>query len=318
MILADAYKILGLTINCSRDDVNKAFRTLAAKSHPDVNKDPDAEALYKKMSQAYEVIKKSLEHPPAFDFVNKKSRKRKTKKNWSVNFSKSTSNEVKFDVELSISFRESVLGCVKKISIDKKIHCLKCDGVGGIVKKEAGICNICNGSGSINIFNCNAVEFACNTCRGTGKKIIKCSYCDFSGTRKVKSELDIAIPAGIINEQIVRLANAGDFISRGGVNHYKDLFVKVNVESEKNITLKGNDVVSSIDISLLDALRGTVVQVNTIYGDMSLKIRENTRHRDEVKLSGYGLKKKGDHIFIINVIYPDNVIDLVSFLEKED
>ena len=113
------------------------------------------------------------------------------------------------------------------------------------------------------------------------------------------------------------MKNAGNVTLDDFGMYQGDVLLNLIVDTDPDMKILGKNVISSIDISLYEALKGTKKKVNTIKGEMTLMIRPGTKHKDQIKLSGYGVEGKGDHLFTINVNCPNNTDKLIEFLEKE-
>jgi molecular chaperone DnaJ len=334
MNVSEAFRKLELDQNAnpSEDDIKKQFRKLAALYHPDKNKDPGAEQKSKEISEAYNTIKNAKDSQGNYvsassvgdvhfqgmdDFFE----------NFVVNFNGPFRRAQDFrrsqPVELNvvISFAESVLGCTKKIDIEKDARCEICYGKGFKLKDN---CKVCNGKGFIiqeEQFDKQKlkVKTQCNSCSGHGKHKENCSDCASSGVKKSKLSLDVKLPGGIVTGNKIRLAGQGNYIKLNGTDFYEDAFLTISVIKEHNMTLLGLDVISNIEITFLDALKGAIKDVKTVNGDARLTIPGKSRDKDRISISGAGANGKGNHIFILDIKYPnDNTIDkMIEIMEKE-
>ena len=310
----EAYKILGLEYGASKEEVKKKFKELSKEKHPDKN--PKYAEEFKKISSAYTFLKNPPPEPSmnpfegfnpfsgfGFDFSN------------FTNPFKSRANRQHYVenicVDTKISFKESVTGCKKKISFDRQQFCQICRGNGLVASDEN--CSKCNGSGvTINdsVIGTRRVSMRtpCIQCNGTGKNNTDCSECSGDGFKIVNSTIDVRIPGGVIDQQIMRLHRMGNLGS--------DAYLKICVKKDKNMIIKGQDVISNVRISLLDAIKGSQKDVKTVFGNKKININPKTKHKDEIRLRGLGVENRGDHIFIIDIEYPKNIDDLVDILEK--
>jgi len=309
----EAYNILGLDSSATEEDVNKAFRKLAAQYHPDRNKDENAEAEFKKINEAAQILKKPEEEfNPFFNVPS-----------WanSVNFhvNRRRRNSPPPTVYVNFSFEESVLGCKKEIEFTRDARCNACQGRGDILTNDK--CPACNGKGNTSQHqNTNSGHFkfimTCPQCSGSGKKADPCSTCSGTGATPETVKHKINIPGGIHNQETIRLPQAGHYNS----GFVSDAFIIANVEPDKDMSLSpnGRDVLSNIELSLLEALKGTKKKVRTVKGELTLNIRPGTKNENIIKASGYGSRGLGDHLFTIKVNYPEDIDKLVDFLENEE
>jgi len=319
MNLHEAYDTLGLEESASSEDVNKAFRKLAAQYHPDLNKDneKESEAKFKKINEAAQTIKNpppSIPNMPSGwhgdmpDWVNIPMGFR--------NFRRQPKPPPRAD--LKISFKESVLGCSKDINFTRHNKCSSCNGMGSIL--EVGKCDKCNGRGvnqSVHQSANSRFQFVtqCDKCNGSGRKSHSCTACSGGGIPEQVTHR-VTVPGGLHNGDHVRLANAGNFEG----NFISDVIISVSVDSDSDMVLNesGRDVLSTIDLSLLEALKGVKRKVRTVKGDLTLNIRAGIKNGNTIKASGYGSRGLGDHLFTININYPSDTTSLVELLENQE
>ena len=130
------------------------------------------------------------------------------------------------------------------------------------------------------------------------------------------SEFSINIPGGVTNGATMRLKGFGNAENYNGRLFSGDIILIINVEYDKDMRIQDTNVISTIDVSLLEALQGIEKKVRTVLGDAILSINKNTKHKDMVVLEKYGVEKRGNHIFIINVLYPLNTDKLIDALKE--
>lgn len=311
----EAYQALGLNINATQDEVKKAFKKLAAKYHPDVNKDENAVENFKKVNSAYQAIESnkfddSIPQQQPFnghsdffnfsDFFNINNRGRTTK------------TIIVEDIHLNttISFKESVLGCNKNITYKRKLKCSACNGNGEIHKPNN--CKACNGQGRV--FNQQknmVIASLCPTCKGI-MNYEACKICNSNGSLESESTVQVKIPAGVSSSSVLRLTGMGHFY--GEWEGYSSAFLKINVVPEEGLTLLEQDVISEINISLLEALQGCKKKVNTIDGEKEIDINKLIKNKEEFILPGLGVNRVGNQRVIVNVSYPENIDKLIEAL----
>jgi len=313
----EALRILGLNDSASKDDIKKRFRDLSKEKHPDKNKNPNAEEEYKKLSSAYTY----LQNPPP---ENKQPF-------WpSQGFggfnidlgdlfggrSRSIYKPKPINVSIPLSFNESVLGCKKNIVFDRSIPCSHCKGLG------YKPCASCGGNGFVNNIRRQAnfmVESRspCVSCNSKGHFGEVCEECNGKKLKDNHVDIEVSIPGGVHDGQTIRLQGAGNAVADENGISQGDVLIKANVENNTNMRIIGSDVISNIEISLCDALKGINKKVKTVKGDLTMKVRPGVKHKDQVKLSGYGVGGIGNHIFNLEVKYPKDINKLIEFLEKD-
>ncbi len=158
-------------------------------------------------------------------------------------------------------------------------------GFGQFVRTST--CNVCRGRGSI-------VREPCEGCRGTGR---------VHATRTVTVE----VPAGIADGQRLRLTGEGGAGAQGG--RPGDLYVGITVEPHERFVRDGDDLLYRLDVTMVDAALGTTAEVETLDGDLEVRLSPGTqsgtvkvfKNRGVPSLQGYG---RGDLKVVVNVVVP--------------
>jgi len=318
-----AFEILGLDKeNSSADEINKAFRKLGIKYHPDVNKDPDAEKKFKEINEAKTVALDFLENPgkynPQFPGFNGFDFSGFNPFADLFNHSNFQRQREVHNVSIAetITFEESILGCDKEIEFRRDVKCTVCNGEAG--KKKSNGCKDCNGFGQKTVRQGNMTFAApCQTCRGRNVKFDNCTNCNGKGVKPELKKLNIKIPAGIETGNILSLNQAGNFAQTSPMgDFYSNVHIHLSVKPHATFKKVDNDVVTSMNISLLDALKGLKINVPTVYGDKELNIFKNVKNKDLISIKNCGVKNKGDHVVEINIDYPKDTESLIELLEK--
>jgi molecular chaperone DnaJ len=311
MNITQAYETLELQPGASEEEVKKQFKKLAAKYHPDINKEPGSEQKSKDISEAYNFIKNYNPNDiPMDDFAVNNINDffefftNKTGFGGSFHRSGSFKHTKLAEINLDLTFAESILGCVKKVIIDRDAKCDACYGKGFTF---SSLCKECSGKG-MSVLTQKfegrdiKVRVTCNKCDGSGKSKIDCKKCKKSGTQKHKNMLDVKFPGGIITGNIIKLSQQGNF----GNGYYADALININVIPEDNMTLLGQDVISNIELSLLEALQGTTKTVKTVKGNESLIVPAKSKNSDSINIANAGVNGKGNHTFILDIKYPND------------
>lgn len=312
------YETLGVDKNATPDEIKSAYRTLAKKYHPDLNKSPEAQEKFKEINEAYECLsdptKKSnydtygsAQGPNPNDFFGGNG--------GGFNFSggfedlfnmfgggfggfggqKSTAiNGEDIAIKLGLSFEEAVFGCEKEINVNKIESCSACSGTGAKNGTKLSTCPDCNGNGYVkyteqSLFGRVVRTGVCKTCNGTGKKILeKCPECSGNGYNKINKKVNIKIPAGIDDGQVLTMRGAGNSGIRGGQSG--DLQILVNVKQHKMLVRDGYDLNIKVYVPFYTLLLGGEVEVPLPKGTTTIKIPELTQSNTVFKLKGKGIK----------------------------
>lgn len=309
MNVQEACAVLEIPVGSSKEEVKKAFRLKAAKYHPDVNKEPNAEEMFKKINEANQLLVKHGTTPAAGfrsynfqdDFVDELRKRMQETFVYEYGFRVKTSAEPMV-VPMEIPFETSVIGGTKDISYERIVQCTSCNTTP---------CTKCNGSG-YRKYGKDKKNLPCTTCKSLGK-IFTCDVCN--GTRKTKKTETkrVSIPAGVFSGSRLILKGAGNLQD----TIYGNVIVFINVLPDPDMRLQGDDVISKVELSLLESLKGTKKKLRTVKGEKTLEFKLKTRHGDTVRVAGFGVPPNGAHIFVVNVNYPEDVSGLISVLEPE-
>ncbi|NCR13827.1 MAG: molecular chaperone DnaJ [Microcystis aeruginosa LL13-03] len=337
----DYYEILGVSRDAGKEDIKRAYRRLARKYHPDVNKEPGAEEHFKEINRAYEILSEPETRnrydrfgeagvsggAAGFDPDNmggfadifetifsgfggmggQATARRRT--------GPTRGEDLRLDFRLK--FREAVFGGEKEIRIRHLETCQSCKGSGARPGTSSRICTTCNGTGQVRRatrtpFGTFAQVSVCPTCDGAGEVIEeKCDVCGGSGRRQETKKLKITIPAGVDNGMKLRVAREGDAGLKGGPPG--DLFVYLTVENDGEFQREGNDIKSDITISYIQAILGCTIKVNTVDGQEDLTIPAGTQPNTVLILENKGVPKlgnpvsRGDHRITVKISIPTRV-----------
>ena len=309
MNLKEAYSILELEQTVTPEEAKKQFRKLSKKLHPD-NKDSGNEAQFKKINEAYQIIS----NPEKAERENL---------HWNAptgahtGFNPFGRSKVFFtqniNAKMTISFAESVLGCQKELKLTRQIKCDNCNGEGSVALSNG--CSACGGRGKVVIRQGNLVMVqACGKCGGRNPTEA-CKSCFSKGVVEAESILQVNIPGGVINGNVLTLRGIGNFGgSFGPMDQYSDCQLTVTVIPEPDLSIDKIDVVCTCEISLQEALIGCQKIVNTIQGYQDIDIKPMSRHKDEVIIPHLGVNKVGNQRVILDVKYPKDTSKLLEAL----
>ena len=345
----DLYEVLGVGKSATDDEIKKAYRKLAKKFHPDVNKDEGADLKFKEVQEAYEVLKDSGKRAQYDQFGHAAFDQNAGFGGQAGGFGggggfddifssffgggfggggqqarSSTAPRKGQDrfMSMRIDFMDAVFGAEKTVTLDVDEECNTCHGSGAHSKKDVKTCSTCHGSGQTTTqqrtpFGVFQSQTTCPTCNGTGKTITKyCETCGGDGYNTKRVNVDIKVPQGIVTGQQLRVNGKGERGENGGPNG--DLLIEIVVGTHKYFKRKGNDIHIAIPLSAVDATLGTVLEVPTVYGDVNLTIPAGTQPNTKFRLKEKGIKdlrsnRKGDQYVEVHIEIPTKL----SKTEKE-
>jgi len=230
--------------------------------------------------------------------------------------------------EIDLTFEESIFGVKRKVSITKQSTCDICKGTGGKVGTKMNTCKTCGGQGQVreikrSILGSFATTKTCETCLGTGKiPSEKCSNCKGAGVYRKQNEIELNIPAGINNSEMLKISGGGEDIQSGKSG---DLYIRVNVKSHSLYKRDGLNLTMDLPIKLTDALLGMTYKLKTLEENIiEVKIPEGINHNELLRVRGYGVpstRGRGDIIIQVQVKMPSKlskkVKETIEELKKE-
>lgn len=340
----DYYEVLGVQKGASDDEIKKAYRKSAKQYHPDLHPgDKDCEEKFKEVNEAYEVLSDSEKRARYDQFghagvdPNYGAGAGGQYGGFNVDFGDIGDIFSSFfgggfggrrnnanaptrggDVEASvtITFEESAKGTTKKVSYNSIDTCDECHGTGAQPGTQPKTCTACRGTGRVTInqrspFGVVQTQRACDACHGRGKIIeTPCRKCNGSGRHRHAHTVDVTIPAGIKDSQILNVGGHGNAGTNGGPKG--DLHVYVNVRKHDLFERRGDDVWCDLPITFAQASLGAEVTVPTLDGKVKYTIHEGTQPNDVFKLKGRGIPRlggrgRGDQYCRVVVEVPKNL-----------
>ncbi|HEX2044479.1 MAG TPA: molecular chaperone DnaJ [Gaiellaceae bacterium] len=336
----DYYEILGVPRDADEKSIKSAFRRLARELHPDVSEAPDAEERFREAAEAYEVLSKRETRelydrfgheglrtggfrPTDFDFANLTDL-------FSVFFGdelfggraarpgRRAARGADVLAEVEIDLAEAAEGARRTVPFPIVVGCGACKGSGAAPGTSLRTCPRCEGAGrlqsvSSSVFGQFVRTQTCPECGGSGEVVeTPCPECGGSGRVTEHRELDVEIPPGIHDGQRIRLSGEGHAGMLGG--RAGDVYVLVRIRPDPRFVREGNDVISTVDLTMTEAALGTTVTVPTLSGEVELDFKPGTqpgeirvlRGRGMPVLQGFG---RGDHRLLVNVTVPRNLSD---------
>ncbi|MFA5842626.1 MAG: molecular chaperone DnaJ [Candidatus Gracilibacteria bacterium] len=340
----DLYAILGIPKTATDSEIKRAYRKLAQKHHPDMNKgNAESEQKFKGINVAYEILsdKKKRAQYDQFGIAGGPAGGQGGFEGFSgfdpSNFGGGFSDifETFFgggfsgggrtskkqgpvpgnDIEsvLSLTLEESAFGAEKILEINKSDTCARCKGEGAEPGTQVVTCSECHGTGQVRtvrqtiLGQIQAVR-TCSKCHGEGRIPEKpCSECHGQMRTRQRSKLTVKIPSGIENGATIRLREKGEAGVKGG--RHGDLYLHIQVMPHSEFQRQGYDIYSLVKLHVLEAILGTTLSVKTLHGSMKLKIPSGTQHDQVFKIKNHGVphirgEEKGDHYVKVQIETP--------------
>lgn len=341
MSKTDYYQLLGVSRDADSDALKKAYRKLAVKYHPDKNPgDAAAEAKFKEVSEAYEVLK-DADKRAAYDRYGHDAFKAGGMGNAAGGagggfhdpfemFREAFGGgggifedlfggggrsaggaqhgaDLRYDLEISLE--QAAEGTEKEIRYNRAVSCKNCSGSGAEPGSKKVTCPTCGGAGQVSS-NRGFISFrqACPDCRGAGQKIEKpCGSCRGEGREMERSTVKIRIPAGVYTGAKLRSAGKGEAGHMGGQSG--DLYIIVHVAEHELFERHEDDLFCEIPIKFTLASLGGSIQVPTLFEKGTLKIPAGTQSGTTFRLRNHGMPHlrgggKGDLLIRVHVEVP--------------
>ena len=325
----DYYGILGVPRTASDAEIKRAFRRLARELHPDVSDAPDAHERFREVAEAYEVLSKPetrelydrMGHaglrgrgfePGRFDFTSLSDL-------LSAFFGDDVlargrrARGADIAAQVEIDLVDAARGTTRRVPYAVDATCRRCSGSGAEPGTRLATCPTCDGSGRVeqvtrSVFGHFVRAEPCPRCGGNGRVVEEpCEQCDGRGRVLEERMLDVQIPPGIHDGQRIRITGEGHTGSGGG--RAGDVYVLVRVKPDPRFVRDGDDLFSTVELTMTEAALGTTVKVPTLDGELELEFPPGTqageirvlRGRGMPVLQGFG---RGDHRVLVNVLVP--------------
>jgi molecular chaperone DnaJ len=330
----DYYELLGVARSADEGEIKKAFRRLARELHPDVSDAPDAHDRFREVVEAYEVLSKPETRelydryghaglrgggfqPGHFDFGSLSDL-------FAAFFgddivgARGNARGPDLAAEVEIELVEAARGVTREVPFRVAVTCTHCNGDGAEPGSDITTCPTCTGSGRLqqvsrSVFGEFVRTTTCPTCGGSGRRIeTPCTVCEGAGRVVEERRLDVEVPAGIHEGQQIRLTgegHAGVLGARSG-----DAYVRVHIRPDERFVREGNDVYSTVSLTMTQAALGATVTIPTLDGDEELELEAGTQPGAVVVLRGKGMPVlhgfgRGDLRVLVSVVVPRHVSD---------
>jgi len=342
----DYYEVLGVSRGADTKEMKRAYRQLARKYHPDVNKEDGAEEKFKEISNAYEVLQDDQKRA-LYDRYGEAGLKGAGGMGGGAgqgDFSNpfdlfesffgggmgggmggmgsrggmrnrpTQGDDERFD--LSLDFLDAVFGCEQELEVQRLEGCDTCSGSGVKPGTNPSTCAACQGRGQVvtttrtPLGNFQQVA-TCSSCMGAGEVSTPCSTCSGDGRVRATKRISLRVPPGVDSGSRLRVRGEGNAGRRGGPPG--DLYVFIGVRPDPSLSRDGININSRVRINYTDAILGTNVKVKTVDGDVELKIPAGTQPGTTLLMSKRGVPRlgnpqlRGDHMVTVNVEIPQRL-----------
>ena len=343
MAKRDYYEVLGVERGASEAEIKSAYRRLAKKYHPDLNPgDKEAEAAFKEVNEAYEVLSDDQRRARYDQFGHEDPTAGGNYGSYTTYTGGSgfedifetifgsggfggfgggsaqrsngpeRGNDLRYN--LTISFEEAVFGCKKEINIARNENCDNCGGTGAKPGTSPVTCDQCHGTGTVTrvqqtMLGSMRTSAPCPKCGGEGKIISDpCPKCGGKGTVRRQRTITVTIPAGIDNGQALTLRGEGEPGKRGGPSG--DLYVAISVRPHRKFRRDGVNLYSEMNISFAQAALGDELNIETLKESVKETIPEGTQPDTVLRVRGQGVpvlrnpSQRGDLFVTLKIEVP--------------
>jgi molecular chaperone DnaJ len=341
---ADLYELLGVDPRASDDEIKRAYRQKARELHPDANGgDPEAEARFKEVSLAYEVLR-DPERRARYDRFGPEGVFAGANGGMPFDFEAGLGDifEAFFgsmggsargrrrgpapgadaEIGLRLAFTEAVFGAQKEVSVRLPVTCDICGGSGAKPGTHPETCPDCGGAGEIrrvrqSLLGQVVTSVACSRCQGIGQFTpTPCDQCGGEGRRMDHRSFTVEVPAGVEDGSTLRLADRGPAGQRGGANG--SLFVQLHVVPDERFERQGDDVHTAVHVNMVQAALGSRITVDTLEEPTDVTVDAGSHSGRVIRLKGAGvphLRGRGRGDLFVHVVV-DTPTDLTAKQEE--
>ncbi len=355
----DYYDLLGVSRKAPQKEIRQAYRKLARKYHPDLNPgDKSSEEKFKQVQEAYDVLSDAkkrqmydqygFELPgvsgtsvpgdtggvhfdfggfdfggggggagPSFRDLFSQYFRGGGAPAEAPSYSEPGSS---LEYQIEITFWEAVHGTVKKLTIARLDTCTDCHGTGTVGQPQT--CTACGGSGHVaQTSGKMRFNLTCTRCGGTGRIQTPCKACGGEGRVRRVDNIEVRIPAGVQTGSRVRVAGRGNAGTSGAPPG--DLYIITDVSPHPYFDRRGDDLYTSVPITVTEATLGAKIEVPTMDGRALLRVPPGTNSGQKLRLREKGVpslrnpEHRGDQYVELQVVVPKPVDERVRELLKE-
>ena len=316
----DYYKVLGVEKTAAKEEIKKAYKNLAKKYHPDLNKEAGAAEKFKEINEATAVLADDEKRKQYDQYGTTAEQFGQGFQGYDFSDFMSGSNfdfdsifesffgggnpfgarrrrgprrgaDLRYDMEITLE--EAAAGATKHIIVPRLESCSKCHGSGAESESDIANCPDCNGSGvkrqsQRTPFGIFSTTTTCGKCSGQGKYTKReCQICDGTGVVKKTRKLEIKIPAGAEESTNLRVAGEGEAGEKG--TSPGDLYIVIHIKEHETFERHGDDIYAKVNIPFTIAALGGEVEVPTLDGKAKLKIPAGTQNNTIFRMKGKGI-----------------------------
>ena len=330
----DFYEILGVPRNASQSEIKRAYRRLARQCHPDVSDSPDAEARFKEINEAYQVLNDPQKRAN-YDRFGRADVGGFGDIDFGFGFSDifedffgfgmrprgprtraQRGSDLRYD--LTLEFEEAAFGCEKEIELSRLDTCPRCNGTGAEPGTEPIRCPECNGTGEVrhvrqSLFGSFVNVVTCPRCHGEGEVVVTaCGECRGNKRVRVIKTLQVTIPAGVDSGLRLRLDGEGEAGLWGGLPG--NLYVHLSVRKHRYFKRQDSNILLELPVNVAQAALGDEVEVPTLEGTTTLSIPAGTQTGETFRLKKKGIPHlrgdgRGDQLITVYVVTPTNLTE---------
>ncbi len=350
--MSEFYDLLGVSHDASEAEIKKAYRKLAMEYHPDRNSAPGAEARFKEITEAYEVLRDpqkraaydrygkagvgagggyGFHHVDLSEALNIFMRDFGGLGGFESIFGGGRQRadtrrgqDVRVTVKLSLT--EVATGVKKSVKLKTLERCSNCAGTGAKPGTKPTTCSTCGGTGEVrraarSMFGQFVSVSPCPTCAGEGQVVLQpCEVCRGEGRVRGDRTVAVEIPAGVSSNNYLTLRGQGAAGPRNGPNG--DLLVMLDIKEDSRFERQGDDLIYDQPLSFSQAALGCEVEIPTPYGEETVQVPGGTQPETVVRLKGRGLpvlgqNSKGDLLVRLHVWTPERLNEEQERLFRE-
>ncbi len=339
--MSEFYQLLGVAREATEADIKKAYRKLAMEFHPDRNHEPGAEAKFKEITEAYEVLRDAQKRS-MYDRYGKAGVDRGAGGFHHVDLSEALNifmrdfggfggfesffgggrgqedtrrgQDIRVNVKLTLA--EVATGVKRTIKLKTLERCQQCDGNGSARGSHSTKCTTCGGSGEVrraqrSMFGQFVSVAPCPTCAGEGEVILSpCEVCRGEGRVRADRSVTVEVPAGVSSNNYLTLRGQGAAGPRNGPAG--DLLVMLEVKEDDRFTREGDDLIFDLPLSFSQVALGGRFIVPSATGEEQVTVPPGTQTGTSIRLRGKGLPHlgqdgKGDLHVHVHVWTPESL-----------